>query len=194
MPNAPDLIDFLSPPERLDRLRSADEDQWFDRKSARVSARSLAETLVAFANAEGGLVVIGLSGGVPADAAADSKAANGWRQAGIDYADPPVRTEVRTLDWADATGRTGSFILIRVPPSEGIHATTKDEVFLRIGDEIARLLRDAGHLGTGEIMKATGRSRPWVIEQLRLLVDAGVIEWAGKSPSDPRAYWRLRVD
>jgi len=60
--------------------------------------------------------------------------------------------------------------------------------------DVARLLRDAGRLGTGEIVDATGRSRPWVLEQLRRLDDAGIAEWVGKSPRDPRAYWRLRVD
>lgn len=60
--------------------------------------------------------------------------------------------------------------------------------------DIARLLRDAGRLGTGEIIEATGRSRPWVLTQLRLLEEARVIERVGRGPRDPRAYWKLRVD
>lgn len=60
--------------------------------------------------------------------------------------------------------------------------------------EVARLLRDSGRLGTGGIIEATGRSRPWVLAQLRRLEEAGVIERIGKGPKDPRAYWRLRVD
>lgn len=60
--------------------------------------------------------------------------------------------------------------------------------------EIARLLRDAGRLGTGEIVEATGRSRPWVVDRLRQLDAAEVIERVGKGPHDPRAYWKLRVD
>lgn len=135
-----ELLDLLSPDLVLSSVRGFKENQWFDRKSARVAARALAETLVAFANAEGGLVLIGMHGGVPADAGADDRAVNAWRQAGIDFAQPPVRTEVRTTQWSDPmTGRAGSFVLVDVPASETVHATAKDEVFLRVGDENRRL-------------------------------------------------------
>lgn len=36
-----------------------------------------------------------------------------------------------------------------------------------------------------------GRSRPVVIRDLKALQDAGVVEWVGSSPKDPRAYWRI---
>ena len=53
------------PPDAVSALLLAEpEGQWFDRKSARIGARELAETLVAMANAEGGLIAVGLSGGV----------------------------------------------------------------------------------------------------------------------------------
>lgn len=65
---------------------------------------------------------------------------NAWRQAGIDFAQPPIRTELRTLRWADPPARrAGSFVLVDVPPSSTVHATAKDEVFLRVGDENRRL-------------------------------------------------------
>ncbi|MDQ3153695.1 MAG: putative DNA binding domain-containing protein [Actinomycetota bacterium] len=135
-----ELLELLEPSAVLLEARALVESQWFDRKSARVTPRVLAETLVAFANAEGGLVVIGMHDGAPADAGADNRATNGWRQAGIDFARPPVRTDIRTLAWADGvTGRTGSFVLVDVPASESVHATAKDEVFLRVGDENRRL-------------------------------------------------------
>ena len=54
----------LPPAEVAERLLAEPEGQWFDRKSAGIGARELAETLVAVANAEGGLIAIGLSGGV----------------------------------------------------------------------------------------------------------------------------------
>lgn len=136
---AVELIELLDPAARLTQLRRAAEDQWFDRKSARIGSRTLAESLVAFANAEGGLVVIGLSDGIAADAAANEGAVNGWRQAGIDFAQPPVRTKVRSLAWTDDDGRAGSFVLLEVPPSDTVHATAKDEVFLRVGDENRKL-------------------------------------------------------
>ena len=136
---AADMIQALDPVDRLAQLRAVAEDQWFDRKSARIHSRELAETLVAFANAEGGCVLIGLSDGQPADAVADPGAVNAWRQAGIDYAQPPVRTYVHEVEWADEQGRRGRFVVIEVPVSESVHATRKDEVFLRVGDENRKL-------------------------------------------------------
>ena len=89
---------------------------------------------MAFANAEGGLIVVGLSEGEASDACADGTAVNGWRQAGIDFARPPVRTEVRELEWVEGA-RSGRFLLVKVPPSETVHQNSKDEVLLRVGDD-----------------------------------------------------------
>ena len=58
---------------------------------------------------------------------------------------------------------------------------------------IIAALREAGRLSTGEIGEVIGVSRPTTQRELALLRDAGVIEWVGKSPRDPRAYRRLRV-
>ena len=48
------------PPEQVGpALLALAEDQWFERKSARVSPRDLAVPLVAMANADGGVIVVG---------------------------------------------------------------------------------------------------------------------------------------
>ena len=52
-------------------------------------------------------------------------------------------------------------------------------------------LRDAGELSTGEVAEAVGVSRITASERLKKLRDAGLVEWTGKSPKDPRASWRL---
>ncbi len=58
---------------------------------------------------------------------------------------------------------------------------------------ILSVLRTAAlPLGTGEVMDATGLSRPTVNRALRVLRDAGYLEWRGKSPKDPRATWSMR--
>jgi ATP-dependent DNA helicase RecG len=64
----------------------------------------------------------------------------------------------------------------------------------RLPDEartIAAALRGAGRLSTGEIAQELGISRPATIRCLKTLRDEGLVEWVGKSPRDPRAYWRL---
>jgi ATP-dependent DNA helicase RecG len=58
---------------------------------------------------------------------------------------------------------------------------------------IARTLRSVGRMSTGEVAEALGISRPVVQKELKALREAGIVEWVGKSPKDPRAYWQLRT-
>ena len=48
-------------------------------------------------------------------------------------------------------------------------------------------------MSTGEVTEALGISRPVVQRELNTLREAGIVEWVGKSPKDPRAYWQLRT-
>jgi ATP-dependent DNA helicase RecG len=52
-------------------------------------------------------------------------------------------------------------------------------------------LREADRLSTGEVQGLLEVSRPTAQRELGELKDAGIIEWIGKSPQDPRAYWCL---
>ncbi len=53
-------LQLLPEDQRVPALRKRPESQWFDRKSARVKPRELADAMVAFANAEGGLIAVGI--------------------------------------------------------------------------------------------------------------------------------------
>ena len=58
--------------------------------------------------------------------------------------------------------------------------------------DVLRVLRESGRpLGTGEIMAAVGRSRPWVRDVLEALRIEGQVQWRGESARDPRAAWSL---
>ena len=116
------------------------EDQWFDRKSARVDARDLAKTLIALANAEGGTVVVGFwNGVVEGVAAAGADQLSRWRQAVIDFTAPPIPYQVRLVDCRNARGERDQLLVIEVEASEQVHASKREEVFLRVGDENRRL-------------------------------------------------------
>jgi predicted HTH transcriptional regulator len=56
---------------------------------------------------------------------------------------------------------------------------------------VVRLIREAGRLSTGELVEATGRSRPVVIRQLKALEAEGLVKWVGHSAKNPRACWVL---
>lgn len=128
------------PDRRGIELLELSEDQWFDRKSARVEARDLADTLIAFANAEGGTVVVGLwKGAVQGIAAAGPAKLSSWQQAAIDFTVPQVPHEARLVECRNSRGERDRLLVIDVEVSEQVHVNRKDEVYLRVGDESRRL-------------------------------------------------------
>ena len=56
-----DVMSKLNPMLTLDYLISEHENKYFDRKSAQVKPSDIADLISAFANAEGGTIVIGIS-------------------------------------------------------------------------------------------------------------------------------------
>ena len=124
------------------------EDQWLDRKSARVNARHLADVMVGFANAEGGLIVIGIHDGrVEGISGAGIRATNEWRQAAVDFTEPPVRHTFELVHCRNAKGQEDQIAVVEVESSERVHTNAKGETFLRIGDENRHLgLREAQEL------------------------------------------------
>ena len=130
-----DHILALPPTERLRPLLDLAEDQWLDRKSSRISPRSLAETLVAFANADGGTVVIGLHDGSFDGDKLTSEKENALRQASIDFTSPPVRVDAVRID----LGGSRAVLCLGVTPGERVHETSRGDCFLRVGDESRKL-------------------------------------------------------
>ena len=129
----------LSPEEVTELFLAEPEGQWFERKSARIAARDLAETLVAMANAEGGMIAIGLSNGLCEGVDANPEAHNAWWQAGIDFTTPPVRFIAELLPGINHLGDPDRLFVINVPPGRQVHSTTRDVAYLRVGDENRRL-------------------------------------------------------
>lgn len=125
--------------ERGRALLDLPEDQWFDRKSARVSARDLAQTICAFANAEGGTIVIGLHDGLVEGTKNDPRHMNSLRQASVDFISPPARVHVDQLACAISRGGPDALLVIRVPPGETVHEMSNGDCYLRVGDESRKL-------------------------------------------------------
>jgi ATP-dependent DNA helicase RecG len=129
-----------APPEAVGpALLALPEDQWLDRKSARISARDLANTLIAFANADGGFVIAGLHEGKVEGVGSDAKRENEHLQANLDFCLPPVRVKTRYVACVNDAGGEDRLLVMEVHPSEAVHSNQKDEVFLRVGDENRRL-------------------------------------------------------
>jgi ATP-dependent DNA helicase RecG len=120
-------------------LAAIPEDQWFERKSARIAARDLAASLIGFGNADGGIVVVGIHSGEVegTDHLADKR--NEQMQASIDFCEPALRVRQRLLDCENRSGQADHLLVIQVEPSDSVHVNKRDEVFLRVGDENRRL-------------------------------------------------------
>ena len=132
---------LVEPPAKLgEALLSISEDQWFERKGARVALTRLAETLVGFANAEEGTVVLGLQDGrVEGFKSAGSKSLSAMQQVAFDFTQPTVHCTSKPVECVGADGSSDTLLVFEIEASEQVHATNKDEVFLRVGDENRKL-------------------------------------------------------
>lgn len=125
--------------ERGGALLALTEDQWFERKSMRTHAGDLAHTEIAFANAEGGVVVVGLHGGRVEGIADRRGSLNAWQQAALDFSVPPVPVTTRIVTCINDRGEEDELLVVEVETSEVVHATTGDDLYLRVGDENRKL-------------------------------------------------------
>jgi len=128
--------------DRGRNLSTIREDQWFERKSTRTQPKTLSEAIVGFANAEGGLIVIGIAAGNVEGVDSSVSDQNAWRQAAMDLTVPTVSMRAELIECINQLGIPDHLMIIEVEPSNQVHATTKDEVFLRVGDETRKLTFD----------------------------------------------------
>lgn len=129
----------LDPSDRGQALLGLREDQWFERKSVRVAPRRFAEALVGLANAEGGVVVIGLSDGQVEDVRTQTGRVNELRRVPVNLVSPPVRTHFETLDAMDGSGAAVQLLVARVSPGDVVHELANGDVYLRVGDSTMKL-------------------------------------------------------
>ncbi|MHB1774266.1 MAG: ATP-binding protein [Acidimicrobiales bacterium] len=140
-------------PEVGSALSTIPEDQWFDRKSFRIAARELANVEIGLANADGGIIAVGIHDGEVEGTDSSPSHRNELCQAHIQFCQPPVPVKTRLLECRRADGEDDQLLVIEIPPGETVYANVKDEVYLRIGDENRRLtyaqrqelLYDRGH-------------------------------------------------
>lgn len=137
-----------------EELARIDEDQWLERKSARIAPRDLANTLIGFANADGGIVVVGISDGEVEGTNSNLERRNAQFQANVDFCSPPVRTKPQLVQCIDARGSLNELLVFEVEPGDSVHANQKDEVFLRVGDKNRKL----GFVQRQELLYDKGQS------------------------------------
>ncbi len=121
----------------IDYLCYEKEGQYLDRKSARIKTTSLAQHISAFANANGGTLVIGIEDdgeitGLDCDKATNI---NELLDVPLSLCEAPVKyeTEIRKIDDKE-------ILIFNIEPSNNkVIRTSKKEVYLRIGDKSKKL-------------------------------------------------------
>lgn len=115
------------------------EGQWFDRKSMKMDMKSIARPIIAFANAEGGIITLGASNGEVEGIRRYPEIENDLPQAIHDYIRPPVNVSIDIVDVIATDNKPDKIIILTIAPSDTVHEDSKGRCFLRIGDESREL-------------------------------------------------------
>lgn len=124
----------------LEELYNKKEDQTFDRKSARKDPKGLSNHVVAFANADGGTLVIGIEDDSTVTGIDDyQNNINDILRVPFDYCKPSIRITTETIDCVDKDGKPNHLLVISIPQSSELHANQQDDVYYRMGDKSKKL-------------------------------------------------------
>ena len=126
----------------IEEVLAFEEMQIFDRKSIHIAPKALAITLVAFANADGGTVAIGVSDKSRRIEGVDyeTKRLNELLRVPFDYCNPTISVKLEWVPCVDWEERENHVLLMHVEASPQVHANQSDEAYLRVGDK-SKLLK-----------------------------------------------------
>ena len=128
----------------IEEILANEEMQIFDRRSINIEPRALAIPIVAFANADGGTVAIGISDKTRRIEGIDYEIQklNELLRVPFDFCVPTVKAEIEKVPCIDFKGRNNHVLLMHIEPSMEVHANQADEVFMRVGDKSKKLTFD----------------------------------------------------
>lgn len=125
----------------MEEVLAFEEMQIFDRKSINIEPKALAVPIVAFANADGGTIAIGISDKNRQIEGTDFEVQklNELLRVPFDFCEPTVKVETEKVPCVDSEGRENHIVLMHIEPSLDVHANQADEAFLRVGDKSKKL-------------------------------------------------------
>ena len=125
----------------IQEIRTHKEDQTFDCKSIQIDPKALAITIVAFANADGGDIAIGVSDKTRKIEGVDqhTEKLNELLRVPLDFCNPTVSITSELLPCTDKDGNENHILLMHIPASSELHANQADEAFMRVGDKSRKL-------------------------------------------------------
>ena len=125
----------------IEEIRQMPEGQTFDCKSIHIEPKALANTIVAMANADGGMIAIGISDKTRRIEGVDQYKAhlNEILRTPFDFCVPTISVTTEFMPCQDSEGNDNHILIIHVPASPRLHANQADEVFWRVGDKSRKL-------------------------------------------------------
>ena len=125
----------------LQEIRTRKEDQTFDFKSIQIAPKALAITIVAFANADGGDIAVGVSDKTRKIEGVDqhTEKLNELLRVPLDFCNPTVSITSELLPCTDKDGNENHILLMHIPASSELHVNQADEAFMRVGDKSRKL-------------------------------------------------------
>ena len=126
----------------IEEVLSFEEMQIFDRKSINIEPKALAIPLVAFANADGGTIAVGISDKTRRIEGVDYEVQryNELLRVPFDFCNPTIPVQLEKVPCVDYQGRKNHVLLIHIEPSPQVHTNQADEAYLRVGDK-SKLLK-----------------------------------------------------
>ena len=125
----------------IEEIRQMPEGQTFDCKSIHIEPKALANTIVAMANADGGMIAVGISDKTRQIEGIDQDKAhlNEILRTPFDFCVPTISVTTEFMPCQDSEGNDNHILIIHVPASPRLHANQADEVFWRVGDKSRKL-------------------------------------------------------
>lgn len=128
----------------IQEITTRKEGQTFDCKSIQIEPKALAVPIVAFANADGGVIAIGVSDKTRKIEGVDqhTEKLNELLRVPFDFCNPSVPVTCSYLPCTDKDGNENRILLMEIPASSNLHTNQADEAFMRVGDKSRKLTFD----------------------------------------------------
>ena len=137
---------IINPTYTLEYIQTEHENKYFDRKSAKIKPSELAHHISAFANADGGTLVIGISDKTKVLEGINSfgeEKINEFINAPKTCCKPMPNFKEEFIDIVNEKGESDQLLLLHIEESvDQVIRTTNDSTWLRIGDRSRELLGD----------------------------------------------------
>ena len=125
----------------IEEIRTGKEGQTFDLKSIQIDPKALAIPIVAMANADGGMLAIGISDKTRRIEGVNqyTEKLNELLRVPFDFCNPTIPVTCRYMECTNDEGNPDRILLMDIPASQFLHTNQADEAYIRVGDKSRKL-------------------------------------------------------